>query len=393
MVRMNEGQLLIEIIGGVLTGTKANNIIVNNFNQLYQFAKFHSLENFLYYGMELGIISVTEENKKILEDVHRNAILKSAYQDAEQEQLSQMLEANGIKHLFLKGSLMKRLYPSLDMRSMADLDILVDPKKIKDLIPLMKNIGYHVEKLGGNHDVYQKPPFMNVEIHRHMIDESLSLSKYYHNIWDKVKPIVNTNYAFALTNEDFFVFMVAHFAKHYLNGGTGIRSIVDVYLYLSHYQKELDWDYINAELTKLKILPFSQKMMMLASVWFNHEPSNENLDMIANYIINSGTYGTFSHALLLNSVNTTNIASQKQALMFKRAFPPYRTMVTIYPVLRYLPFLLPLGWGLRLLKALISKRKTVRKQMKAIKNISQDDLEKIKLLKNSSGLEVKNENS
>lgn len=390
---MKEGQQLIDIIRGVLIAQNRENIDTYDFQRLYELAKFHSLENFLYYGMVTEIIDVDGNNKKILENLHRNAVLKSAYQDAEQEQLSQMLEEQQIKHLFLKGSLMKKLYPSLDMRSMADLDILVEPTRIKDLIPLMKNIGYRVEGLGGNHDIYYKPPFMNVEIHRKMIDESHSMSKYYHNIWEKVMPIANKKYAFELSKEDFFIYMVAHFAKHYQNGGTGIRSIIDIYLYLSHYKQILNWDYINTELAKLKILPFAQKMISLSFVWFEKQPKNDDLQIIENYIINSGTYGTFSHALLLNDVKSTNITNQKKSLLLKRAFPSYKKMVTIYPILKYLPFLLPLGWIVRLIKAFITKRKIVKRQMLAIKRISQEDLNKITLLKNSSGLEVKNEDS
>ena len=368
---MLEKRLLIDIIARVLNGQERVSLESFNFNQLYRLAKFHSVENFLYYGL-----STSGEDQNLLNKIHQNAVFKSAFQDAEQEQLAIMLESNNIKHLFLKGSLMKHLYPSLDMRSMADLDILVEKNSLKKLTPLMKNIGYKVESTGGNHDVYYKQPFMNIEFHRDMIDESYTMSKYYHNIWDKVQLEKDKNYAYELSIDDFYIYMIAHAAKHYQNGGTGIRSIIDVYIYLNHYKNQLNWDYINNEFKKLKILQFEINVKGLAMVWFNNQPSNESIDSIEAYIFDSGTYGTFSHSVLFKETKA-NKTINKKTLLLKRAFPPFKTMVRIFPFLKYLPFLLPFLWFYRLIVAILIKRKVVKQQMSIIKNINDDDLKKV----------------
>ncbi len=52
---------------------------------------------------------------------------------------------------------MKELYPSQDMRTMADLDILMDSNKANLIIKVFKEMGYtldHIDEEG--HDVYQK---------------------------------------------------------------------------------------------------------------------------------------------------------------------------------------------------------------------------------------------
>ena len=42
-------------------------------------------------------------------------------------------------------------------------------------------------------------------------------------------------------------YMTAHEYKHYSAGGTGLRSLLDVYLFLRKFGKSLDFDYISQE--------------------------------------------------------------------------------------------------------------------------------------------------
>lgn len=105
--------------------------------------------------------------------------------------------------------------------------------------------------------MYYKRPFMNIEMHRNMIDEKYEFAKYYQNIWSKLIKSDNKNYEYYLTDEDYYIYLVAHLAKHFANGGTGIRSIIDIYIYLEH-KRELNWKYINEEFSKLQLSQFSK---------------------------------------------------------------------------------------------------------------------------------------
>ena len=100
------------------------------------------------------------------------------------------LNNNGVKCMPLKGSILKYLYPSPELRTMSDLDILYETKKSKQLRNILKSFGYKCEKKGGKDDEYFKPPFMNLEMHRIMVDEGHEqIADYYSNIWDVIKPI------------------------------------------------------------------------------------------------------------------------------------------------------------------------------------------------------------
>lgn len=253
-----EGKHLIKIISSVINNIKLHQLEDEiDYNMLFKLAKFHSVESLLYRGIIKNEISIPSDILKQLEKINTINIYKEATQDVEKTAIATALEKNNIKHMFLKGVIIKKMYPATYLRSMADIDILVEKGMLKKVKAVMKSLNYKVNKIGGNHDVYYKRPFMNIEMHRNMIDEKYEFAKYYQNIWSKLIKSDNKNYEYYLTDEDFYIYLVAHLAKHFANGGTGIRSIIDIYIYLEH-KRELNWKYINEEFSKLQLSQFSK---------------------------------------------------------------------------------------------------------------------------------------
>ena len=122
-----------------------------NYNEIYKLAKFHSIQNMLYYAImayidKFSLTSQVEPEllKKLASD-NKNAIAKAAYQEEEKEAIFKELEANNIKYMPMKGSIIKYLYPSIDMRSMADLDIYFDDLRSAEVRKILINLGYEVE--------------------------------------------------------------------------------------------------------------------------------------------------------------------------------------------------------------------------------------------------------
>ena len=62
--------------------------------------------------------------------------------DAEREQVFKEMDAAGIWHLPLKGSVLKSLYPKPWMRQMSDNDILFDPEYQSEVKDIMVKRGY-----------------------------------------------------------------------------------------------------------------------------------------------------------------------------------------------------------------------------------------------------------
>jgi hypothetical protein len=261
-------QKMIKILNQVINNKKTLDESFS-YKELYPFFKFHSLEPFLKNAYDLGLLECSEEDIKEIEKLSQMAIIKAAVQEEELKIIKKNFIDNNIAFLPIKGPLVRSCYPIAYMRTMADLDILVKKDKLKAVKKIMKSLGYTPMHEGGNHDVYHKLPFMNVEIHRNMISEIYDLSKYYHNIWYKVKKIDNTS-EYYLSDEDHYIFIVAHSAKHYGAGGTGVRSVLDLYFYNKKYSN-MNREYIDVELEKLNLIRFECHMRKLASGWFDNE--------------------------------------------------------------------------------------------------------------------------
>ena len=372
---LKNGNDLISLIRGLLLDEK---VVLEDvdYSGLFSLAKFHSLGNILYYAIKKYIDDGNNvSNEKFLtalKTTNRIELAKTATQEAEKELLKETLEKNKIKYMLLKGSVIKYYYPSYDMRSMADIDIYFDNTKHKQVKKMMQSLGYDTESyLKGNHDSFMKKPFMNVEMHRDLMSDCFEMSLYYKNFFNRL--IKKSDYEYEFSKEDYYIFMIAHASKHFSKGGTGIRSFVDIYLYLDKNEQLLDFDYIKKELEKLGLTKFEENSRNLAKLWFSNEDiSKEKYDLLmkmANFIMTSGTYGTVSHSVLndlIGEETLKNLESSKAKYLFKRILPPYKTMVKRNPILKKLPILLPWFWFTRLLKGLFSKKDKFKSEIDTV---------------------------
>ena len=389
MNKNQEANFLINLIKAVINNQEITEIDCNvDLFKVIRYAKFHSLENFCYYGLKNANIDRGIKDK--LKKYHHRAILVETVQEAEKQKIISELENNCIKFLPLKGSIIKYLYPSPDLRSMSDLDFLVKKSKLKEIKKIMKSLNYKIYHLGGNHDIYSKPPIMNVEMHHKMMAESYLMSKYFNNIWEKVKLGKESKYQYELSNEDYYLFMVAHAAKHYSVGGTGIRSVLDIWIYLSKYTDILDWDYLMNEFEKLNISLFANNIKKLAYAWFGNEESDKIIDLMADYIIESGTHGNTTHASIkkdfFDQNPLTNIRSTKFKYILRKVFPSFKTLSLQYPILKKMPVLFPLIWIVRLFKIILFRQKAIKVKIKDLKSINQDQIRSIKELHDKTGI-------
>ena len=91
--------------------------------------------------------------------------------------------------------------------------------------------------------------------------------------------------------------MTFHEYKHYSGGGTGLRSVLNTYVYLTKLGDRLDMEYIEEECEKLGIAEFERQNRSLAMDLFGAKKlSAEDKEML-RYIAFSGTYGSFENSV------------------------------------------------------------------------------------------------
>ena len=391
------GNDLITLIKGLL---EDEIYILNNpnYDDILKVAKYHSLQNMLYYAINHRRDKINDNVPshilKELTKINNISIGKAAMFDAEYSLIKDKLNENNIRFLPLKGLIIKNLYPVIDMRSMADMDIFFDAHYAKEVKKIMCDLGYIVKMYNqGNHDVYLKEPFLNVEMHRMLMAESYSMSMYYkelvnNNIFSKL--IKQQGHEYHFSNEDYYIFMIAHAAKHFSNGGMGIRNVIDLYIFLKKYQNSLNFSYIREELEKLNVLKFNDNFVELSEYWFNNRKdlNIKLMEDFSDYIIDSGTYGNQNNVIihqLIGEKEYKSIKMRRFAYIMHRLFPDVKTMKAIFPVLKKCILLLPIMYIIRIFKALCNKKK-VKSELNSTKKIDENKTKKHKKFHDDIGV-------
>ncbi len=360
-------------------------------DKLIVLCKNHSLLPILYKACEKYNIEMSSKQAMYLKQAYNNALFQTATQEAEKITILNALSNEKIKCMPLKGSIIKYLYPSIELRTMSDIDILYEKNKSKVVNKILKKLGYSCEKIGGTDDEYHKPPYMNVEMHKIMVDGNFELiADYYQNIWDVITPTTDNPYIYEMSKEDFYIHMVAHVARHYAVGGIGIRFVFDEWIYLKKYEHELNFEYIDSEFEKIGLLKFANNFKNLTYKWFNHQETTELEEMMTKYIFESGTHGSIKHEqaieLVLGKDGMNNFKNSKFKYYLKKTFPPIKYMIVRNPIIKKLPILLPFFYLQRIFIAIFKKKKLVLQTIKGVKTYDEEISKNLKKLHEKSGI-------
>ena len=318
------------------------------------------------------------------------AVRKVLLFDVERKKLCAWMDRERIWYLPLKGIILKEYYPSIGMRQMSDNDILFDADAWERVEKHMLSEGYEAESVGkGNHDVYQKAPVYNFEMHRSLYGKGHDERwvEYYSDIKDCLIPdrADDRCYGYHMSDEDFYIYITSHAYKHYSGSGTGLRTLLDFYAYLNAKEDSLDFDYIRTACKKLGIDDFEQHNRILCRKVFAPQQtynqdsfeqslSADELEML-QYYLSSGVYGTFER-MVANRMEKQTKADGKKNLSklnyYRHRVFPGMELYENYPLLVKHRFLIPAYWFYRIVRMLFSRerRDYMLREVKAVERVA-----------------------
>ena len=361
--------------------------------RIYYIAKKHNLVSIMAQAMEkLGFESDSDIWKRWLKEKNQ-LIYKSVLMDVEREAIQDFFEKNNIWYMLLKGMVIRKYYPAPELREMADNDILFDNKYSKEVYEFMTARGYKSDDYNkGYHDEYLKPPAYNFEMHRQLVS-SKERPKWYEYYKD-VKSILikdtnenretaannesnNTSNQFYFSDNDFYVYFIVHTYKHFLNSGMGLRTVLDVYLYVSNLQEKLDFDYIEEQLKKLDAYDFEQTFRSIAFKMFDENLEDRKwwdlFDVkeqeMLSYVLDAGTYGNLENSVAHKMGYTKGEkkkTSDKARYIFRRLFPSMDTIEEFFPFFYKHKWAIPFLYIYRIGKIPFTRRKKVAGELKEV---------------------------
>lgn len=247
------------------------------------------------------------------------------------------LEEAKIPFMPLKGSVIRKYYPEPWMRTSCDIDVLVreeDVERASDF--LVERCGY-IRGTKGSHDVSLFLDNKHVELHYDLVEEGLAAAsaEVLRSVWDVATLRQGCEYWYEMPDETFYFYHVAHMAKHFENGGCGVRPFIDLWI-LDHLDTA-DRAKRDALLEKGGLLKFAEACRKLSRVWLGGEAADPVCERVQAYLLYGGVYGT--------TKNRIAVGQQKRGGAFRfalsRIFLPYDVIKFYYPILQRHKWLLP----------------------------------------------------
>lgn len=258
------------------------------------------------------------------------------------------LEEKGLPVLLLKGSVYRELYPSPELRTMGDVDLLMRPQDMDEFGKIIAEFGYTLEdsKHSGEFDrKYHAKGKPCIEVFATLEED---FGKNYTDKYEKnLLPYRNYNYVKRLAVLPSIVHHVAHFAKHFYGHGAGCRFLADLYVLLT--KTEFDFSALIEEIKSIGCYKFFLTSIAVLEKYFGYVPPislppvEEKLrEQFLDYILRYGIYGDLESSSIVKSKMRKK--GGKLKLIFSALFPAPSIIKGKYAFVRKCPILLPIGW-------------------------------------------------
>ena len=335
--------------------------------EMLSIAKKQALANIVCCGLKKDG-SYSAEELLPLSEYAELCTFQYLRQEQELLRLCATLKEKKIRFILLKGSRMRTFYPSPELRSSCDVDILTDAPD-ETVYALMQSLGYSFEKDGGTTLNFVLPPLVTVEMHRYLFDDRLSFHGYFDSVWERAIPAEDGSSECFLSEEDFYLYMIAHLVKHFTRYGCGLRPLLDLYVYEREAGDRCDFAATEKKLEELDLLHFTKQMRELLNKWFETGELNEEDEELTDYLINSGAFGSHKTIKANQFRQTASLRGLKLRVLLSHVFPPLRVMRQMYPRLLRCPLMLPAAWIARLFRILFREDKKGKKTHEIMQSV------------------------
>ncbi|MDT2047745.1 nucleotidyltransferase family protein [Priestia flexa] len=302
-----------------------------------------------------------------LQQTYTKNTFKMLQLSGEMEQISKLFAENEVKTLFLKGpALAHHLYGDISLRTSKDLDVLVRETDLDKVDALLLASGYVKDgapsllngtKRKTHHVEYvHSQKKIQIEIHWRLHNPPVKEPSF-DELWQrKSRSALTSSPVFFLGEEDLFLHLVVHGARH---GWFRLRWLVDMD---KVFQKKLDYQQVKVLMKKLGYAHLVGQAMILSSQLLN-TPVNKELKATTE-----GSRPTKlaekAYVYICDSKEITSIISyllslkspvQKVGYLMTVAYPSYKDakLLPLPKPLHFLYFLLrPFLWMGRKVKKL-----------------------------------------
>ena len=286
------------------------------------------------------------------------------------------MNAAGLKCCLIKGAAVSICYPQPDCRLSSDTDLLIDPAQEDEVIGFLQKKGFDVEpRAKYDHHFKARGPEGDL-IEGHVSLHSVPTAKILFNggdIYDEewtTEEIEGFNIPIMGLN-DGLVYLTAHYIKHLVNEGGGVRQMMDLLFYIERYKDRLDFEKYRKTLEKLKYEKLVDVVKTVGAKYWGFDYPIENEELADRILTDSeqggifgyetdtrkGFYDEYCKRRETNALRYSYIKNfQREINITDRIFPSKKRLLSLGYSYASNPLLIPVAWVHHMFDA-IRKRK------------------------------------
>lgn len=340
-----EFRRMVELLQTGVFGTTSENITEANPEAVCELALKQGVLP-LVYG------ALSKEQRKALnprwEQMFFRAMMKNEQKMSVLSGIIKKLDDEGIPCCILKGWTVAKDYHLSECRLSGDIDLYVDPKDEQRTMKFFEKLGFDVEpRPEGKHDFKANSPatgLIEVHVQLYMDLFSREVLKGKFGITEDFCEMKITEYLTvkSLGINDTLDFLTAHFIKHFVREGSGIRQITDLLAFVEKNKDEIDFkayfeqlDEIRFKDTILNVFGIGVKYFNLDLEYYRTEGVEELMDdveMGENFGFGETERRLFyEHFLMKHNCRDAGaqkrVAREKKITVYKSVFLPGRKLL------------------------------------------------------------------
>ena len=339
-----------EILGEPLSRGVIEFLNEENVIKIYKLSKIHDISQIIVSSLDKAEI-ISGKLKDEFVKTLPVSLLRCESQDYEIEKIREVFNKEEVPFIMLKGATVRSFYPKRFLRTSCDVDVLVKKTDLSRAVEVLsKNLNYLIKK-GTAHDVFlYSQSGVHIELHHTLIEDGINKNANIELEKAFEKSQLKNGSEYLLSGEIFYLYHIAHMAKHALHGGCGVKPFIDLFLIKNNVK--VDDIELNKLLKKCNLYKFYIEVNNLLGVWFLDKEKTETSLNFENYILQGGVYGTLDNSVKLNRAKK----SSKKSYILSRIFLPYDKLKLIYPILEKHKILTPFYQVRRWFKLIFKKR-------------------------------------
>ncbi len=351
-----------------------------DWEKLAHISRIHQVDGIVFYQCREFMPSAV---RSMFEQAFSATLYYFINRERDYNEIRNAFNTQGVSHFTIKGLEVAGCYPIPALRTMGDLDIIVQREDKEKAGRILELLGFAPGEKAPDYDWAYRHNGMLYELHHQFLYDEVVTRKdqasFFNNYWDYVKN-GKLDWSFH------FLFLLAHLRKHMMNSGAGFRMFLDIAAVIKA-DPGFNWHWIEEKLQVLGMEKFSKICFALIERWFQvkapiHYPALEEdfAEKATEKIFANGIFGfqdekNSQNAAANGILKHGNARNLSRVLMvLGHMFPKYIHMryIPAYKFIDGKPWRLPVAWMYRFIRLMMGKTGGTKQFMEKVKTSNKD---------------------